>query len=155
MSFATITLCIAFQQAFIIVVVISLSTQFENFWIHPCKYWFQAGIYTGHSRYNVTSHPSRCRQRWFPTHWIILKIWHRWWPERILLSLVKLVKLYTLFLLSVTNSVFHMRVTLYINASIERNSITRPPERHRPTPAWSKHFSKCVYLTSLQVHAKS
>jgi hypothetical protein len=32
-SFAAITLCVAYQRVFII--VISLSTQFGNFWVHP------------------------------------------------------------------------------------------------------------------------
>jgi len=33
-----ITLCIASQRVFIVVVVVSLSTQSGNFWIHPRRY---------------------------------------------------------------------------------------------------------------------
>jgi hypothetical protein len=38
-SFSAITLCVASQQVFI--VVISLSTQSGNFWIHPCMHMLQ------------------------------------------------------------------------------------------------------------------
>jgi hypothetical protein len=34
-SFAAITLCVAFQRVFIVISIISLSTQSRNFWIHP------------------------------------------------------------------------------------------------------------------------
>jgi hypothetical protein len=37
-SFATITLCVAFQRVFIVVGVISLSSQSGNFWIHAHIY---------------------------------------------------------------------------------------------------------------------
>jgi hypothetical protein len=36
MNFAAITLCVASQRVF---VVVSLSTQFGNFWIHPPIYY--------------------------------------------------------------------------------------------------------------------
>jgi hypothetical protein len=38
-SFAAITLCVASQRVFVVVVVISLSTQSGNFWIHPRIIW--------------------------------------------------------------------------------------------------------------------
>jgi hypothetical protein len=34
-SVAAITLCVAFQRVFIVIVFISLSTQSGNLWIHP------------------------------------------------------------------------------------------------------------------------
>jgi hypothetical protein len=36
-SFAAITLCVAFQRVFIVVSVYFLMTQSGNFWIHPCS----------------------------------------------------------------------------------------------------------------------
>jgi hypothetical protein len=35
MSFAAITLCVASERVFIVIVFISLSTQSGNFWIYP------------------------------------------------------------------------------------------------------------------------
>jgi hypothetical protein len=35
-SFAIITLCVAYQRVFIVISIYFVMTQFENFWIHPC-----------------------------------------------------------------------------------------------------------------------